>query len=351
MRSRIYILPTLFVCLHCLAEVRTVRLSEGGAPTSAAVIAEIEDFRGREIKITRQIVSDQRELSTEVKFLLSYYKHGWNGDRDGIIKLFAPQVRSEIAKQYAGRNDVRQQFASLEASHIKMSVLFGDMRLVWVDHFATKGGGPMTWVHSMRCSEGACLFAQDQEVMQVGSVVMRMALKGSERVAVGSVDGVTIKLLPRNSPASQTSPVKLTLGTTSPVEVKAATETISKFFEALTKDDDSTLIKQFFDAGVPTQVGIVSSAKGPADYQWEAFVRRVRKAPRWEVAAKWTSSQDQIVFSLVEIATRDIVSFRVRKSASRWQVVTDPDRGSDLWMLTQTAAYANAVLAKQGGGL
>lgn len=288
----------------------------------------------KDLSLTRKTVSSQVADAPEIKRLLSYYKAGWAGDREGILALYEGAGQTAIASRYKTRQDILNTFDPLQSVSILSSLHFGDLRVVTVKHAAKGMERPYSWSHMLKCQAERCSIVDDQ----INAALAMIDLPGPAVSKPTARPGV-IQVRAEVGVAPGATPWYIMPSAADLSEVGAVKKVAQGYIDQI-RASTAGVAPDIF---VPKTLSMtILSAKDQSDvtYSVKSLPDYVRRAAPWRMGAVWLLGEGEALVSWVS-RQGDVFNMPLSLTSGRYLIDSNPR--SHLFLVLRSENYRRAV--------
>lgn len=322
-------------------------LSAEAGGKGSKVSASLETFAAPGVEIN-QMRGFSQTLAPAILFLKTYYQHGRNGQRDELLKLYAPEMQAALGRQFADTKSVVKSFADLGNVDVDSALSWGNYRVVLVNHHSKANPQQVfPWVHTISC-QSRCMFVDEPELVQKASYLFYLTQFGTRSAAAGAPAAGNLKLAlhPVFSdkapvPGMMSDPVELNLVEADAAAKGAGTALLAKLLKypnagaALAAAE-----KDLFDRGTPKAYPRKAGYGKTTDMvAWEAYLEGVRKKT-WTPAHTFRLRADTAIL-IARSAENDVLFLPFHQVGNGWRLYTTPGEAA-FWPLFEGRPFAEA---------
>jgi hypothetical protein len=307
---------------HAQTGARVGLSAEAGAKSSIA-IATLEEYP------TRPEIGQVKDVgitfAPALQFLKSYYQAGRAGNRDQMVKLFAPEMQADIGARFTDSNAVKAVFADLGKVEMDAAVAWGHYRIVLVNH-GSKANPQQAypWPHAIACPS-ACMFVQEPQVAQVASYLLYLTKYGKQNPSAAPAGSLKLALHPlfpgrAPTPALLSNPVELNLVEADAAAKAAGAALLAKLLKY--PDAGPTLAeaeRALFDGATPRGYPRKAGNGNTTDMvAWPAYLERVR-SKSWTPGHTFRLRADTAIL-IARSADDDLLFLPFHQTGNGWRL-------------------------------
>jgi hypothetical protein len=332
---------------HARNPPRVALGAEAGARNSK-VVASVEDFSASPVGIEQQ-KDFSPTLAPAVLFLRTYYQLGRDAERDELIKLYAPEMRTALGGQFRDNKAVAKAFADLGRVEVDSALSWGFYRVVLVNHHSKANPQQVfPWVHTIACQD-RCTFVEQQELGQVASYLFYLGQYGKQSAPAGTQGNGALKLAlypivsdKATLPGLLADPVELYLKDADAAAKSAGAVLLSqliKYPQAGAALDAAA--KAVFDGGTPkTYPRKAGDGKTTDQLAWEAYIKLVR-SKTWTPLYTFQLRADTAIL-IARSGQDDLLFLPFHQVGRDWRLFTTPGE-APFWPLFEGRPFAEAI--------
>lgn len=316
----------------------------------STVSASLESFRDVPNNIFK-LEGFSKDAGSAVSFLKSYYTLGSKGDREGLLALYEPKIRSQVSQQFDNAAAVKQVFEDLGEVKVESILSWGIYRVVLVTHQSKKNPGQrFPWVHTVAC-QPQCLFVREQALTQISSYIFYLARTGKTGLPSNNLVGEKLQkltLLPIFSDEIPkfagffTNPLEMRLSAVEPRVEAQATMLLNNLLK-LAEEPETANAKgaALFDEGLPSAYPRKpASSREVNQFAWDAYLNSLMRRT-WKAALIFAADKDSIIV-IAESGKSDLLFLPMHKSGTGWKLFTIPSK-SAFWPLVESRSFVEAL--------
>jgi hypothetical protein len=327
----------------------TISLSTNKKEPSISVY--LEQFNETEVDFNsskKQFLSGNEEII----FLNNYYTLGVLGNRAELLKLYEPSLQVQIRKKFLTNTSLKNEFAELRSVKLIKTLYWGGYRFILVEHKSSLDSERHTWIHAVKCVNGACLFYEKPELVQVVSFIYYQQRKNLTEQKKSFVrDTTQLQIFSENETnllvrKIDKFPISFNFHD---VDSNVATQ-VKKLFQTLLKlasndQGGAADASNLFDNKLPKAYPL-RSAKGELNvFGYEAFIRTLKNQSEWKVNRIYYGQNDTVLLNAVASNGMQII-LPVILVEGQYRIMTDFQRNNS-WPIFETvqffAAWNNLV--------
>jgi hypothetical protein len=357
-RRYLGLLLALAAGVTCAAPIGDqIWMPNGEGSGGLIVRASVRAVRAGDADLLQQRSASVAENDRYARFLRTYYDLGRRGDRDSVAKLFAPHMRASILARYPTPDSLREEFSSLNAVHLKGELYWGSFALAYVEHELKTGSttAPLVWIHTILCTGSDCMITDNQEVTQIGGIVLALYVAGAKPPApspnVTNTRLVLVAPARENEPKTFDSPIVVDLPDSDDSIKRAATQLVERLTEKLpdlkrdaarkssAEPTNSNILTDLYAGAPPANVNVFDPPDQAAMYTYTAFQSWYLQRAPWKVRRIYSLGPDLALGVLGSVPNGTTHLMLFRKTSAGWRIESDATRYRTWAVLQSASAY------------
>lgn len=323
-----------------------VELSAEAGATRSTVTTGLDSFpAASEID---QLKGFSEPLTPTIQFLRTYYKLGRNAQREELLKLYSPEMRGTMNRQFADTKTVATAFADLGDVDVDSAITWGFYRVILVNHHSKSNPRQVfPWVHTIAC-QSRCVFVDESELAQKASYLFYLSQFNKHGAApvAAKTGNLKLALYPVFSdksalPGLMSDPLELNLVEADVGGKGAGAALLAKLLKY--PDAGAALAeaeKTVFDRGTPKAYPRkVGDGKTVDMVAWAAYLDRVR-SKTWPSVQTYRLRADTAIL-IARSENNDVLFLAFHRVGNGWRLYTNPSE-APFWPLFEGRPFAEA---------